>query len=293
VQEIAMASKPTAVEITLKSRPIPKLSFASTVAPLGPAAELKDLRLIENPHIPKKIDYLVSDTDVKSGVALQELYDDGTPVSTLHKLLSAGTLGVRRSRKFVPTRWSITAVDSGISEKMIDEKVKSCQQISEFGVFHSKYLDNAFYVLLCPGAWAFEQLECWLPGGIWTQESKTFHIVQDHELYGGRKEYASNVEGAYYAARLAVAEYLAEKKRQAAAIVFREIGQDYNIPLGVWVIRENVRHALQQKPLKFGTMQLALSYLSTKLSVPMRNYAKESALIDYLQNQRRITQYFA
>ena len=99
-------------------------------------------------------------------------------------------------------------------------------------------MDNDFWVLLIPGAWAFEQLECWLPGGTWAVNAKEAQIIQDNEFYAGRKTYASNVQGAYYSAKLGVAEYLLAKKRQAAAIVFREIGKDYSIPLGTWQIRE-------------------------------------------------------
>ncbi|MDO8624526.1 MAG: hypothetical protein Q7R47_00430, partial [Candidatus Diapherotrites archaeon] len=47
-----------------------------------------------NPKIPKKADYLSSDTAVKSNTAVRELYDDGLPVHYLYKILSAGTLGV-------------------------------------------------------------------------------------------------------------------------------------------------------------------------------------------------------
>lgn len=291
LQEIVMAEKPVELEIELQHKPLPRLSFHESVAPMGPSAALEDLRLVSNPIIPKKIDYLVSDVSAKSSTALLELYGGGVPVSTLYKLLSAGTLGVKNRRKLVPTRWSITAVDSNISKSMVEEKVKGFQQISDFRLFHSNYLDNDFWVLLIPSAWSFEQLETWLPGGIWTQNETGFSVVHDHEFYSGRKDYASNVEGAYYSSRLAVAEYLLREKRQAAAIVFREIGEGYDIPLGVWQIRENVRHALAEKPLVFFSPDLALKYLSQKLVVPMSQYKKESALLDAFAHQKRIADF--
>jgi len=232
----------------------------------------------------------VGDTDAKSNIALQELYGSGFSVTFLHKLLSAGTLGVKKNRKFVPTRWAITAVDSNLSLQLV-EKVKGFQQLGEIQLFSSNYLDNNFYILLMPSAWSFEMLECWLPGGVWTEKAKTFHIAQDHEFYKGRKDYASNIEGAYYSARLAVAEHLAEKKRQAAAVVFREIGEGYNIPLGVWQIRENVRHALQQKPLAFSDLRLALALISKKLKVPLQQYEKKSKLLDALKNQKKLSDF--
>ncbi|MCX6799137.1 MAG: Nre family DNA repair protein [Candidatus Diapherotrites archaeon] len=292
MQELVMSIAPTAIEVKLKGKPSPRLSFHESIAPIGPSAPLASMSLQENPSVPRKIDSAVSDTDLKANDALLRLYDAGFPVSTLHKLLSAGTLGVGKNRRLVPTRWSITAVDSNISEALVEEKVKQFPQISEVQLFHSNYLDNDFWVLLVPSAWAFEQLECWLPGASWALNATQAHLVHDHEFYGGRTTYASNVEGAYYSARLAVAEFLAKEKRQAAAIVFREIGEGYQIPLGVWQIRENVRNALGKQPLRFGSLALALEFLRKKLRVPMERYKKESTLIDALLHQKRITDFF-
>ncbi len=288
MQELAMAAGPTVIDVKLKSKPALSLSFHESVAPHGPTGQLVKMRLEENPSIPKKIDYAVSDTDLKSNEAILSLYLAGFPVSRLNKLLSAGTLGIGKRRRLVPTRWSITAVDSNISNNLVEEKVKHFQQLDEFQLFHSNYLDNNFWVLLIPSAWAFEQLECWLPGGSWAANATEAHIIQDHEFYKGRVNYASNVEGAYYSARLAVAEHLLKRKRQASAIVFREIGKDYRLPLGVWQIRENVRNALQQKPLVFSALQLALAFLSRKLKIPIERYKKESALLGNLLHQRRL-----
>ncbi|MFH1544742.1 MAG: hypothetical protein ABIE23_01445 [archaeon] len=103
--------------------------------------------------------------------------------------------------------------------------------------------------------------------------------------------YADKVAGAYYAARLAVAEYLEKERRQATAIVFREIGKDYSIPLGVWVIRENMRNALKKKPLIFSELNLALRFLELKLTIPLKNYEKNSKLLDSLKHQKKITDF--
>jgi hypothetical protein len=187
----------------------------------------------------------------------------------------------------VPTRWSITAADDSISKHLV-EKIKGFQTLGELKLFHSEYLWNDFYVLLIPGGWMFEQLEAWLPGGVWTENLKEPSILQDHEFHQGRKKYVSEVAGAYYAARLGVCEYLVQTKRQAGAIVFREIGDEYKTPLGVWQIRENVRQALKQKPLTFSDLDLALKYVGTKLKIPMRYYKKRSKLLDNIKNQKRI-----
>ena len=291
MQELAMSSSPVLVSVNLKKRLSHSLSFDEGVAPLGPSGLLKKFDFEENPSIPSKVDYLVSDTNAKTQIALMELYNSKIPVSSLQKLLSAGTLGVKKNRKLVPTRWSITAVDSNISKELVNERVKHFQQISEFELYHSNYLDNDFWVLLLPCQWSFEQLEAWTPGGSWAANANQPTIIQDHEFYAGRKSYASNVEGAYYASRLAVAEHLIKRRRQAACIVFREIGPNYKIPLGVWQIRENVRNALTKKPLSFSSISLTLTFLSRKLKIPIKRYEKQSKLLDFLQNQKRLSDF--
>ena len=290
LQEIAMSIKPFDLEVELKHKPFPRLSFHESVAPIGPIGELEKFSLISNPSIPQKIDYLVSDTDVKSSTAVLELYDSGFAVSTLYKLLSAGTLGVKKNRRLVPTRFAITAIDDNIGKNLI-EKIKEHSQISEFQLFHSNYLDNDFWVLLLPSTWSFENLECWLPGGVWTEKAKKFHIVQDHEFYNGRKTYASNVTGAYYAARLGVLEYLEKKSKQASAVVFREISQGYSQPVGCWQIRENVRHSFDSSPLIFYELPMVFEFLKRKLKVPIKFYLKESKLLDSALHQKKISDF--
>ena len=82
-----------------------------------------------------------------------------------------------------------------------------------------------------------------------------------------------------------------EKRRQAKAVVFREIGEGYEIPLGVWVIRETVRDALKKKPLRFFDLELALKFLSSHLTVPIKLYLKESKVLGDLQ-QKKISDFF-
>jgi len=49
---------------------------------------------------------------------------------------------------------------------------------------------------------------------------------------------------------------------------------------------------MQQNSLKFSSLPLALAYIGTKLSIPMKNYKKNSALIENLISQKKITQWF-
>jgi hypothetical protein len=64
------------------------------------------------------------------------------------------------------------------------------------------------------------------------------------------------------------------------------------VPLGVWQIRENVRHALKEKPMDFSTMDLALEFLSKKLTVPIKQYKNKSSLIKHFKTQTRLSQWF-
>ncbi len=291
LQELAMAEKDFEVEVNLSSKPKTETKFDSFSAPMGPSAKLDKLNLIENPKVPKKLDYYASDTDAKSNTALLELFDDGFNVSTLAKVLSSGALGVKKNRKLVPTRWSITAVDSNISKYFINEKLTQNKIIDAFQLFHSNYLDNNFWVLLMPYPWSFEQIEVWLPGGIWTQGATEYNILADHELNSGLKGYPAETEGAYFASRLAVTEYLNNKKLNASTIIFREIGKNYAVPLGVWQIRENVLSALKEKPFYFSNLYLALDFLTKKLKVPIAKYKKKSNLIKHFKTQTRLSQW--
>ncbi len=171
IQEMVLSKKPIQVEISLKKSPIPKLSFYSMNAPLGPSAPLEKIVLNENPSISRKIDSIVSDTDLLAVNAVKELFNSSVPVSKIYKLLSAGLLGKEKSRKIVPLRWSITATDSNISLELL-KKIKTYSEIGVHKLFESHYFNNHFFVLLIPGKWMFEQLEALFPGKAWMLEKK-------------------------------------------------------------------------------------------------------------------------
>jgi hypothetical protein len=285
IQETVLSSVPVSASIELNKILSYRLSFDSFSFPLGPKAELKKFLLNENPKIPRKVDYITSDTDLPSSEALIELYFSNLSVNSLQKILSVGLLGLKRKRRLLPTRWSITAVDELISRKLT-EKIKLFKELDCIQLFESSYLNNRFFVLLIPGCWAFEQLEAWKPNSVWIKEGST-KVISDFESFRGRKDYASNVAGAYYSARLAVTEFLFKKKRQAKALVFREIG-DYGIPLGSWLIRESVRDALKKNPLCFSDIELALKFISSRLAVSLKRYLSHCNLLNEL-NQKKLS----
>ncbi|MCH7902905.1 hypothetical protein IIC68_04080, partial [archaeon] len=105
VQETLMAKKPVEIEMKLKGTPYSKnLTFNDFTPPMGPQAELEKFTMTENPKVNPKIDKLVSDTDAKSLDAMIELNKSNVGVNQLHKILSAGMLGIKKNRKLVTTR---------------------------------------------------------------------------------------------------------------------------------------------------------------------------------------------
>ena len=280
LQEVAMTSKSVASEFVLK-KPITRNDEKENRVPLiANAAPVESVKLQENPKIEKKVDYLVNDTDVKSKDALLELEKGGIDTSSMIKLLSAGLLGLRKNRKLVPTRWSITAVDSNLSNEKI-EKIRYYPHISEYMVFHDEYIGNHYEILLIPRYWSFEVLEISL---------KSFGIWRDSETIFKRKKYAESVTGAYYANRLAVCEYLERVKKQASVLIFREIRPEYYAPLGVGILRETTRSAMRQQGKKFESFKEALNNIQTRLRIPVERYLKESSLMEEMK-QRSLSDY--
>jgi len=275
LQEVTMTSKSIASEFKLK-KPIMKNEERESRVPLiSNAGEVERVRLQENPKIEKKVEYLVSDSDVKSKDALLELERAGIGTSNMIKLLSAGLLGLRKNRKLVPTRWSISAVDSNLSEEKI-KKIRYYPEIQEYRVFSDEYLGNHYEILLIPRFWSFEVIEISL---------KNFGVWKDFESIFKRKSYADSVTGAYYANRLGVCEYLEKIKRQASVLIFREIRPEYYSPLGVGILRETTRSAMGKEPRRFDTLQDALNDIQSRLRIDVNRYLKESQLMKELRQK--------
>lgn len=259
-QEIALSDRAVDTELRLARVPARLLgpTLGETVPPMGPALEAKRARLGENPHVPRAVDRLVGDTDAKAATALTELATTSVTVDHMQRLLSLGLLGTAERRKIVPTRWSITAVDDTLGKALIP-KVKDLPELGTIHYHRASYNGNHFQVLLLPRPWGFDMQETWHAGSMWAPTTQT---AVDYEEYSGRTGYASNVTGAYYAARLAVLEHLVRIGRQATAIVVREITDEYWAPLGVWLIRETMRHAMQERPLVFDDMAAAVRHVT-------------------------------
>ena len=151
-------------------------------------------------------------------------------------------------------------------------------------------MDNHYVAILMPEAWAFELLEAWAPGAVWNPEAQV-SIISDWEGRSGRSTYA-RPGGSYYAARLAVAEALERKRKQARAVVFREVRPGYTIPVGVWQVRESLRAVLRSEPVRADSLREALAIAAKKLAIPMRFWLRASRLLRDALEQKKLTDFF-
>jgi hypothetical protein len=277
MQELSMAARPTDVELGFKKRPRISFEFNDMVQPMGPSGTLSSFRVTENPKIPVRLEKIVRD-DVKAAEAGFMMYRKGVDIHKIVTVLSSGVLGLREKRKLVPTRWSITATDSMLADRVL-EKVKDYRSVNEYMVYESEYLDNHFVILLMPGSWEFENFEAWAPGTTWSFNLKKTEILEEYEPYRGRTSYANLQAGGFYASRFSIITSLNEMKRQARVVAFREISEGYTVPLGVWVVRSTARHAFDNDPLKFETKEQALDHIRTRLKLPLSEYVSQSKIL--------------
>ena len=290
VQEIALSSKPIDTEVVLKKIPKMEMNFNFNASPFGPAETVKKARITENPKVKKRVEYITSDVDFKATKAMVDLYEHGQDVYELNRLLSVGLLGLKKQRRLVPTRWSITAADDIVAKNLLKD-VKTYPSVSDYLLFESNYLGNYFEVLLMPTSWMFEQVEMAIPGGMWSQGLKEPNVITDHEFYWGRKKYAKDVAGGYYSGRLAVLEYLKKIKRQAGVLIVREIRPEYFSEVGVWKVRETIRGAMNNRPLKFDSLKYALKRIDIMLKINNDVWLKKSKVLEMMKKQKRVVDF--
>ncbi|MEA3229734.1 MAG: Nre family DNA repair protein [archaeon] len=290
IQEVALASKPLDIEAKYVSPIRSDVDLYSRMAPTGPAAQIRKLDICDNPRVLGIVDKVVSDTDLGADNAVCLLDRKNMSENQIVKLFSVGLLGEGKRRRLVPTRWSITAADDIISKKHIED-IRTFDEIEMFLVFSGQYLGNHFKILLMPGKWSFECIECTFPGSVWNMDSGKHIIYKDYEKYEGRKSYATNVAGGYYATRLSITRYMQKNKIQASVLSIREVYEDYSMPLGVWLLRETVKDAFSREPEKFDSLDAALLYLGSKLKLDFSFYTAKSDLLKDYRRQKRLTHF--
>ena len=278
IQLLALSARPVDVEMKFAREPRGAY-FNEYVPPMGPSAPVAELRIAEEPRPPRQLEKAYYDTDLKAHDAAVELYRSGLDVSAISRALAVGALGAR-GRRLVPTRWAITAVDKMVSDHLVEE-VKQFREVDGYYLYARRTRGNLFIAVLAPSKWAYEWGEAFEPGTTWNP-GPGLAVEADYELYGGRRDYPE-IGGCYYAARLAVAEALYKMRRQAAAILWREVYTGFNVPVGVWWVRENVRAMFQEEPLRFDTLDDALQAAAYLLKLPLERWLSVSKLVHLLR----------
>lgn len=289
LQEVAMSVKPTDSELSLFKKPVNRISFSENSQPFGPSAPMKEFKPSGNISVDQRIEKAYYDRDLKAADAIFSLYRNGVLFSKLEKTFSMGIFGEKKRRKLVPTRWSITAVDSTLSLRLIEE-IKDYETIDEFRVFATTNLDNVYVAILTPEKWKFEWIEAWHSGTAWNKFGTRPEMIGDFEGYYGRKTYAKP-GGCYYSTRFAVSEYLAGIRRQSGAIMLREIHPGYILPVGVWNVRESIRALLTCSHRSFDTIGGALDYACSNFEISKVHWLENSELLKQLIQQKRITDF--
>ena len=288
-QEIGMSLKPTDLELNIKKIPRYQKELDTITKPLTLSAPLKNIRITQNTKIHTKVDKVFSDIDLKASEAINYLYKHEFDESFLQQLLSIGSLGVKKNRRLVPTRFSITGVHDIISKNLIKD-VKNHQTIDDYRIFYGYYLGNHYFILLLPNLFSYELFEYGIRRGRITGE------WTDFEDYFGRKTYASNSVGGYYAVRLSILEYLKKIKRQASVFIIRFETEEYWANLGVWVCQATSRKAMNNKYISFYSRENALDFMKNfifnKMGQDVSNVFKKSKLLNSIREQRNLFDFY-
>jgi len=277
LQEITLSSSSVESEIAFTDTP-KGTTFSEEHAPFGPSAPIERFE-IESGRWDKDLERVYYDDDLRAKDAVIGLHQQGVPFSAIQKAFSAGTMGRGGDRHLVPTRWSITAVDTTIGDHLLTE-VKKCPVIDTVRVHEFSSLHNNYAVILMPTGWQYEWSEAFLRV-LGTEEL----VFSDHEIHTKKTEY-SHLGGCYYSCKMAVLEALAREHRQAGAIILREALRGY-VPMGVFNVRENVRSAMRLPGQEFEDVKSALAHIGQKFTLPADRFVEEGALLRSVLTQKQ------
>jgi hypothetical protein len=288
LQEMALSKKAVESIVTFKKIPslyLNEMSLSKNESEEIPtifSAPVSDFKIVPS-TTDRKIEKNYYDDDLYASDAIIDLYDNDVAVSHISKVLSMGMLGRKKNRKLVPTKWSITAADDILSLYLLN-KIKDNAILDNYLVFDFNHLANYYSVIFIPDEiWSFEMIESWI------DNDGRVHIGSDYEI-GKKIDHYPSIAGAYFAARLSIAEYLFKKRKKASVLILREIHPEYFMPLGVWQVREGLRECLKSKAISFETFDSALNYAISKTSLSKIEWIKNSSLIRN-KKQKRISDY--
>jgi hypothetical protein len=279
LQEITLSSSSIESEVAFESIPT-GTTFSEEHTPFGPSAAIERFE-IEKGTWNRHLEKVYYDTDLSAAHAVIGLHKEGLPFSSIQKAFSAGTMGRDRGRHLVPTRWSITACDTLIGDRLLGQ-VKKCPLLDTWRVHEYSSLNNNYAVILMPTGWQYEWSEAFLHV-LGTEEL----VFSDHEGTRKKAEY-SPLGGCYYSCKMAVLEALAREQKQAGAIILREALHGY-VPMGVFNVRENVRSAMREPGREFEDIRSALFHLSEKFTLPVQRFIEEGLLLRNTLLERQCT----
>lgn len=280
LHDLAMSTNSAESEVEFVKNARATSFVDSTSAPFGPVGEIKTAKFSTSSS-DKNIQKFYYDKDMLAQDAIVELYNRGIEISKIQKCFSIGMFG--QNRRLVPTRWSITATDDMISKSLIAE-ISSFSETDICHLFAFEHLGNLYAILMFPSRWMFEMQEAWY------DQNGNIGFGSDFEGMNGLSHYPETA-GAYFASRLAVAEYLVKNKIQAGVVVLREIRPEYAVPVGVWQVREGVRMALRQKPIMTSSFEQGMDIACKGLSVGKKEWLARSKL-QKVRKQKSIKAYF-
>lgn len=280
LQEVAMSSRPTDSDIEFHKNTVPITTIDGESAPFGPIGEIKKATF-SGSSAQRTIENAYYDKDLKAEDAVLKLYNTGIDLSQIQKCFSIGMFG--KKRKLVPTRWSITATDDIISKSLVTEVLDN-PLIDCCKVFSFNHLGNLFSIILFPHRWLFEMEEAWY------DEQGQIGFGSDYEDARGI-DHPPTIAGAYFAAKLGVAEYLVKNKTQAAVLVLREIRPEYAVPVGVWQVREGIRAAMKEVPFIASSLDDGINHACKFMSISKSEWLAKGDLFKKMK-QKTITDFF-
>jgi len=279
LHEVAMSSHSIDTDLQFHKTTLPVTTIDGESAPFGPVGDIKSAKFFGT-RSDKSIERVYYDHDLKAQDAVLTLYNKGIDISKIQKCFSIGMLG--KKRKLVPTKWSITATDDIISKSLVSE-ILEFDLIDSCRIFSHDHLGNMFSVILFPHRWLFEMQEAW------HDESKLGFGFDSEDARG--IDHPPAIAGAYFAAKLGLAEYRVQKKLQAAVLVLREIRPEYAVPVGVWHIREAIRAAMKKEPYIAGNFIDGVNFASKRMSVGKSEWLSRGRLLKMLK-QKSISEFF-
>lgn len=103
------------------------MSFDDVHTPFGPSAPLERFE-IGNSRWDRDLEKVYFDGDLKAADAVEDLHQRGLPFSSI-RASQLGAMGIKKKRKLVPTRWSITACDSALGNRLL-------QRVRDYDAYH-------------------------------------------------------------------------------------------------------------------------------------------------------------